>query len=498
MNRLVFCTFGSNNGYLAYCHDTAAWLSQKYPGAKHVIYSSKDLPKEISDYASEHPKGFGYYRWKPWLVFDCASKCSDGEILFYVDARSGMPNKRIDWLDSFLRIASNQRFEFGKSDIACLLLPTLERRDTTADLLASFGHRVNSYEAVTSQVSASFFAIRLNPITRNLISSWHRFYEHFLPLCRDETSVIPNHPSFINNRYDQSVFSLSVKQFLRNGLKAGFFDISEISKNNSVVLQENPHPNGGGKTIFSVLDIDFAKLSDSIAINRRTFNSLDFSDLLGANDDVLMSSRLSRHEASLLDLPLDQKPIDADLILTLMASSRSKIVNYLEIGYKSAKSLIAITSGCRYSLNKQGFSVGIECSLPCSSVKESLRQGSIDFRTRRVDQDLPLNPESYRNRQEKINFLYFNSINSSKSVIVDIEFLLRYEVIDQSECTIFFSGLEPTFGPNEPKWQCFIALYNFALARSLSVRAHALMIGTENGQHSEATTIGILHISSSS
>ena len=73
--------------------------------------------------------------------------------------------------------------------------------------------RLNTYKSLILSYSADYRRIfqKKNPLTESLIRDWlHVFYDH-LHLADNTPSASPNLPGFVENRYDQSIFSILCK-----------------------------------------------------------------------------------------------------------------------------------------------------------------------------------------------------------------------------------------------------------------------------------------------
>lgn len=502
-HQLSYCSFGSNSGYIEYCETASKWFSARYSGVRSTILTPESLSSPLRAYIESYKKGYGYYRWKPVVVSQCASSLNDGELLLYVDARSGLPEDRIHWLDDQFDRSERNSADFPPYDVICHVLPVPERRDTTADLMASFGFSIDSFEAITGQVSASFFAIRLSPLTRRLIHQWHSFMDARPELCRDEPSKIPNHPSFVHNRYDQSVFSLTVKSFLRLGLKAKFLDSNEISPDRSIYLQAKPHPGLSGPSIFSSFNVHHESLSRAVNNNRQLFGALEFGEIGDLDSAALAGYRVTSSQAKLLSLPLNTEPIDADLITVLAGSLTEPKINYLELGCKAAKTFLGVTSSLNAN-NIVGSSIAVEYGPLLPGLVASANNAGIRFSAQAFDkrrnhyfqrsnsQVLPVELITNALDRDALNLIYVNKVDDVERLIESIQLLIQARLIDTKEVKFVFSGVEPSFGPNEPKWRLFILIYQYVVKTYKEVQAHALMIGSELGNHAERTTVGIL------
>ena len=82
---------------------------------------------------------------------------------------------------------------------------------TNGDIISAFNLDLNSELLKTGQFAATFHAWRKNIRSLNFSNKFFNFLLHNKEICRDDDSKNLNHKKFIENRHDQSVFSLMVK-----------------------------------------------------------------------------------------------------------------------------------------------------------------------------------------------------------------------------------------------------------------------------------------------
>lgn len=87
-----------------------------------------------------------------------------------------------------------------------------EYKWTKGDILRHFGVSGEDVHVThTQQIAGGHVFLKKNPVTENLIRDWlHVFYDH-LHLADNSPSASPNLPGFVENRYDQSIFSILCK-----------------------------------------------------------------------------------------------------------------------------------------------------------------------------------------------------------------------------------------------------------------------------------------------
>ena len=236
--KLKIISFGSNDDYINLAEKTVQSVKNLYLKSETKVFKPKDLPDLINNYAESYSKGYGYWIWKPFIIKEALSKINENDILLYVDGRSGLrkTGKPIKWLDNF--ILENEL------DIAIWQMIHKEMSWTNGDIVSAFNLDLNSELLKTGQFAATFHAWRKNIRSLNFLDEWLNFLLDNREICRDEDSKKLNHKKFIENRHDQSVFSLMIKtKISRNDLIA--FKIMQSKKifNDNLWPHLKHHPN---------------------------------------------------------------------------------------------------------------------------------------------------------------------------------------------------------------------------------------------------------------
>lgn len=231
---LTFISFGSDWRYQREAKAMLMSGCRAYPEAAVRIYGAKDLPESLRAYASLFPRGFGYWVWKAWVINQALAKAADESVIVYVDARSRVPAVRVPWLDEFISSTD--------LDVAAWQMTHEERRWTTSDLMNALQVNPNSELARTGQFAATFLALRAGPKTRALVSRWLDFQIAHDALVRAERTQAPDYDLFVENRFDQSVFSLLVKSEQGRTLNVLVVTDEQVASPNSITPHASPHP----------------------------------------------------------------------------------------------------------------------------------------------------------------------------------------------------------------------------------------------------------------
>ena len=208
--KLKIISFGSDSAYIDLAEKTVKSVQNLYSNCVTQVFKPEDLSNEINNYAKKNKKGYGYWIWKPFIIKKALSQINQEEILLYVDGRSGLKKtgKPIKWLDDFI-------FE-RKFDIACWQTLHKEMSWTNGDIISAFNIDLDSELLHSGQFGATFHAWRKNIRSQKFINEWFNFLMENLEICRDDYSRHLNHKEFIENRHDQSVFSMMIKTKVAN------------------------------------------------------------------------------------------------------------------------------------------------------------------------------------------------------------------------------------------------------------------------------------------
>jgi hypothetical protein len=103
-NQLRIISFGSDRSYTKMAKSLLKSIKNVYPEVKIRAYNRSDLSPTLRKYAKCYRRGYGYWRWKPWIIAQELRQAREGCILLYLDARfSHTANCRVAWLDRFIQ-----------------------------------------------------------------------------------------------------------------------------------------------------------------------------------------------------------------------------------------------------------------------------------------------------------------------------------------------------------------------------------------------------------
>lgn len=211
------------------------------------LYSESDLSDDFrltnKHYLKENSRGFGYWIWKPYIILDTLSKMNDGDCLLYIDAGCHINAKGTKRLSRYFDILESSEsgiigFQLGYHEFCAGFFRRhvsksnyfKERNWTKGDLLDYFGVRDNLSIVDTPQVLSGIILIRKSKSTVEFVQNWAKVYKENFHLIDDSVSLSPNLDGFIENRHDQSVFSILCKQG-----DVSLFSTDEVEGEESIV-----------------------------------------------------------------------------------------------------------------------------------------------------------------------------------------------------------------------------------------------------------------------
>tara|TARA_Y100000389_G_scaffold191795_1_gene218515 strand:- start:2061 stop:2861 length:801 start_codon:yes stop_codon:yes gene_type:complete len=211
--KLYFLTYGDSRFKYSkthLCH--LAKISGFYDGI--INLSPLDLSADFKNDFKEilnYSRGGGYWIWKHEIIKQIMSTINEGDVILYCDAGSSINNlnnakKRFtEYIDiiqddntSFLRFETEKQF--------------IENQYTSTELFESLNININSEIANTTQLQAGVMFFKKNSITTSLLHEYRNILLKDSSLITDKY-INNQHEAFIENRHDQSIFSLLGKKY---------------------------------------------------------------------------------------------------------------------------------------------------------------------------------------------------------------------------------------------------------------------------------------------
>lgn len=179
-----------------------------------TVYTPEDLPKDFTEKFNtvlSMNRGAGYWIWKPFIVHNTLLNIKDGDLLVYVDSGCSINKRGLKRLLEYEEMVNNH-----PSGILGMMLDDVhpEKRWTTTKIFEYF----NVQESIkdSNQIHASVIVIKKCENSMNIISQWIKTLHDDSSLFTDVYNGYKPDFKFVDNRHDQSIFSIVMK--INNGL----------------------------------------------------------------------------------------------------------------------------------------------------------------------------------------------------------------------------------------------------------------------------------------
>lgn len=223
MNKIVFITFADSKYKQSLARLKAQISESKYITDKY-LFTEKDLDKNFKK--NFHPwlyrRGYGYWKWKSYLVKKVFDTLDNGDIIIYADAGCVFNAKADERLLYYI-----ERVKNSNSGLLVFAQNYIEKDWTKADCFNYFGVLKDKTITETPQMWAGSFLICKNEISSRIINEWCDISLNHYYLITDKKSKIKNFDSFIEHRHDQSILSILSKIY-----EAEILPSSEINNDN--------------------------------------------------------------------------------------------------------------------------------------------------------------------------------------------------------------------------------------------------------------------------
>lgn len=201
------------------------------------LWNEEELPADFRAHFKEKlvlgSRGYGYWSWKPEIIQHALDKINYGDRLLYIDAGCHLNpfgRKRfLDYLDiverqesgilAFQALTPDAQNSSLKYD-GRRLFDQPNYRWIKGDLLDYFGARDNLELTNSQAIGAGVIFLRKCNQAISIIQEWRQIIWSRFDLLDDTPSSTPNLAGFIENRHDQSIWTLLCLKHKVNTLSA--------------------------------------------------------------------------------------------------------------------------------------------------------------------------------------------------------------------------------------------------------------------------------------
>jgi len=179
-------------------------------------YEPNDLPEKFkSDFKHilNQSRGGGYWIWKWAIINELLSQINDGEFLWYMDAGCKLNIYGKKRLYEYMNILNNSKYGIlafqmnGKRKWE----DSPENLYTIKEIFNYFNISQNDNIATSYQCTATVILIKKNKHSINIFNKYKEVLYTNPLLFTDYYNKTDQRPDFVDNRHDQSIFSLLVK-----------------------------------------------------------------------------------------------------------------------------------------------------------------------------------------------------------------------------------------------------------------------------------------------
>jgi hypothetical protein len=184
------------------------------------LYTEDCLPKDFKwlyqDFFEKYQRGYGYWAWKPLVIYDAMKKINDGDMILYHDV--GRSCYSFDIKSNITDLAEKIKKEYKGIGIARGGFKHKEfcKRDVFYYMGCDEENCWN-----LNQLSATWSFWEKSDIPKKFIMDWIKWCFHDKLIITDEgnKSGLSNFPEFKDNRHDQAILTNLLYLYNKNNLK---------------------------------------------------------------------------------------------------------------------------------------------------------------------------------------------------------------------------------------------------------------------------------------
>ena len=213
--KIIFITFG---GPTLNYHGAVARICEQAKSFalfdSIIGYTDADLKNDTEfwrlhgSFIENNGRGYGYWLWKSYLNYKTINEIKEGDIVVYADAGCELRLQHIHRMQEYICLAREE--EHGI--VSFCLNGFSEKHWTKRDVF----HHLECDEFLEDnyQIVATAFIYMKCSNTEKIMKLWYETCcSNDYALLTDSPSILQNDGTFIENRHDQSIFSLLLKKY---------------------------------------------------------------------------------------------------------------------------------------------------------------------------------------------------------------------------------------------------------------------------------------------
>lgn len=151
----------------------------------------------------KQPRGGGYWIWKPYIIRRHMQLINDYDTIVYCDSGCTINPSGEHRFNEYIDMLKTK-------DMLSFQTPYPERCWTTKEIFNHF--KANKQIQTSGQIIATVIIFKKTSNTTNMINIWNKTIYNNPVLFTDHYNTNQDSPEFIDNRHDQSIFSVVRKQ----------------------------------------------------------------------------------------------------------------------------------------------------------------------------------------------------------------------------------------------------------------------------------------------
>jgi hypothetical protein len=220
LNKIILCTFGDDKIYKTKRIVNEGQKSEYFDDI--IAYSPLDLKPiwthetigRISfdiNFVSKEARGYGYWTWKPYIILKAlCEKCKEGDVLVYSDSGCYIEPFMTTKMMEYIKIVE------GTTPILAFQMLYKEKFWSKGDAIDRIFYNTSIEEkniAINSfQFSASTIILRKCSDVLDFVKEWHTIAQENDHRYIDDSPSLNNKDEHLENRHDQTIFSLLCKK----------------------------------------------------------------------------------------------------------------------------------------------------------------------------------------------------------------------------------------------------------------------------------------------
>ena len=177
-----------------------------------IVFGPNDLPSELPDMTKKVlslPRGGGFWIWKPIIIKHTLDKINEDDILVYADAGCYMNKYGTQRMNEYFEYVSDK--QANKPFIRFYMDFIQEYKYTSSAILKYFNVFNNDNIKQSGQYVGGVQIIRKCDTSIKIVNEWYNIAITQPLLFTDFYNNIERHIDFVDNRHDQSIFSIITK-----------------------------------------------------------------------------------------------------------------------------------------------------------------------------------------------------------------------------------------------------------------------------------------------